>query len=200
MSRPRSSVSKDHISYFFEYGIDMDSKLIDFSTAGNSEVDLDSALAVRTIKSLRILDKIRPEEPITLLVNCEGGDVDAGLAVYDAILACKSPVHIEVIGVCYSMAAWVLQAGDVRRMHPHSSVMIHDGEGSVAGKKHEIDSSKKFSDEQDIVCEDILLDRIRERHPSFSRGRLRKLLATDTYLHPKQALELGLIDEIVGEI
>lgn len=190
-------VSRDTVSYFYEYGIDLDSKTLDFSNAGNGEVDLDQTLAVQTVKGLRILDRIRPEQPITILVNCEGGDVDAGLAVFDAIRACKSPVHIEVIGVCYSMAAWVLQAGDIRRIHPHSSIMIHDGEGQVAGKKHEIDSSKKFTDEQDVICENILLERIREKHPDFTRAKLRKLLATDTYLHPYQALDLGLVDEVI---
>lgn len=190
-------VTRDTVTAFFEYGMDLDTKTIDFSNAGNPDMDLDHVLAVRTIKALRILDRIRPEEPITVLVHCEGGDVDAGLAVYDQILRCKSPVHIEVVGLCYSMAAWVLQAGDVRRATQHSSIMIHDGEGTVSGKKHEIDSSKKFGDEQNIICEDIMLLRIREKHPEFTRARLRKLLATDTYLHPKQALALGLIDEVI---
>lgn len=194
----RNKVSRDHVDKWFNYGIDLDAKLVDFSNAGNEEVDLDSELAVRTVKALRILDRIRPEDPITLLIHCEGGDVDAGLAVYDAIRRCKSPVHCEVVGVCYSMAAWVLQAGDVRRMHKHSSLMIHDGEGSVSGKKHEIESSKKFTDYQDRICEDILLDRIREKHPEFTRTKLRKLLATDTYLTPEEALELGLVDQVIS--
>lgn len=190
-------VSRDHIDHWYVHGIDLDGKLLYFSNGGDDEVDLDSNLADKTIRSLRILDRVRPEAPITILMNCEGGDVSAGLAVYDAIRACKSPVHIEVVGVCYSMAAWVLQAADRRIMYPHSSLMIHDGESSVSGKKHEIDNSKKFGDDQDKICEDIMLARIRERHPDFSRARLRKLLATDTYLHPEQALALGLIDEIV---
>lgn len=190
----------DHVDRFFDYGLDLDAKLIDFSTGREeSTEDLDVQLAMRTIKSLRILDRIRPEEPITLLINCQGGDVDYGLAVYDEIRRCKSPVHIEVLGMCWSMAAWVLQAGDVRRIHKHASIMIHDGEGSVSGKKHEIDNSKRFQDEQNILCEDILLLRIRERHPDFTRSKLRKLLATDTYLRPQQAIDLGLVDEIIGE-
>lgn len=190
-------VSRDHIDHWYNYGVDLDGKLIEFSHGSADDHDLDHDLAMRTIKSLRILDRLRVEQPITMLMNCTGGDVDHGFAVYDAIIACKSPVHIEVVGMAYSMAVWVLQAADVRRMYRHSSLMIHDGEGSVSGKRHEIDSSKKFTDDQDRICEDILLERIREKHPEYPRSRLRKLLATDTYMSARQALDLGLIDEIL---
>jgi ATP-dependent protease ClpP protease subunit len=65
--------------------------------------------------------------------------------------------------------------------------MIHDGEGPKNG----------FFRERDNLCRKILLDKIRAKNPDFSASRLQKMLDKDTYLWPAQALELGLIDEII---
>lgn len=197
MSRSRRHA--EPVSTFMDQDIDLETKTLTFDNGGSPDIDLDGNLAMRTVKALRILDRIRPEQPITILVNCEGGDVHSGLMVYDAIQRCVSPVHIEVVGMAYSMAAWVLQAGDIRRATKHSSIMIHDGDAAVSGKKHEMDSSRRMIALLDTQCEDILLARIREVHPRYTRAKLQALLATDTYLTPKQALELGLLDEIVGD-
>lgn len=194
----RRKTYTEPVSTFYDLDLDIESRTIVFDNAGNETTDLDSALAMRTVKALRILDRLSLDA-ITILINCEGGDVTAGLMVYDEIMRTSSPVHIEVVGVCYSMAAWVLQAGDHRRATRHSSIMIHDGESSASGKKNELRSVRKFQDDQDKLCEDILLARIKEKHPRFTRAKLQALLATDTYLHPHEALELGLIDAVIGD-
>ena len=197
MARSSSRIDRDTIDLFYTHGLDIEGKAIDLSNAGNPDMDLDHALAVQVIKGLRILDRIRPEQPITVLIHCEGGDVDAGLAIYDAIRSCKSTVHCEVLGIANSMAAWVLQAGSWRTMHRHSSLMIHDGEGSVGGTEPVIESTRRFQKKQNRLCEEILLERIRQVQPGFTLRRLRKMLSTDTYLTAEEALALGLIDEIV---
>lgn len=72
-------------------------------------------------------------------------------------------------------------------MTRNSSIMIHDGEGEKS----------RFFREMDVRCRDILLARIREKHPRYQAVSLQKLLDTDTYMWPEQALELGLIDAII---
>lgn len=192
-----SKFSRDHVGQFYAYGVDVETKTIDFSSAGDDEDDLSPSLAVQTIKSLRLLDRIRPEEPITMLINCGGGDVAAGLAVYDEIRRCTSQVHTVVTGVAYSMAAWVLQAGDVRKANKHASIMIHDGEGGVVGSMSNMQRWLKYHQETDKICESILLDRIRVKHPDYTRLQLQKLLKVDTILWAQQAIDLGLLDEVV---
>lgn len=194
----RNRLDTSSIDTFLVHGVDPERRVIDFSYVDDGDDDLDKALAIRTIKALRTLDSINQDKPITVLINCNGGDVVQGLAVYDTIMQCTSPVHTEVVGVAYSMAAWVLQAGDVRRMHRHSSLMIHGGETMVSGSKKSMDNWARFYQELDAVCEDILLNRIREKKPRFTRARLQKLLEADTLLWSPQALELGLVDEIIG--
>lgn len=185
-------INRDHISNYYDHGIDLDSKTIDFSG------EITEELAVRTIKSLRILDRILPEKPITIMINSEGGEVDQGLAIYDEIRRCKSQVNTEVVGVAYSMAAWILQAGDTRRATRHSSIMIHQGEeGGLGDRKKDIKKWLRYSDEQDLLCENILLEKIHVRHPEYTRKSLRGLLDVDTIMWPTQAVELGLLDEII---
>lgn len=193
----RNRLDTSSIDTFLVHGVDVDRRLVDFSYIDGGDDDLDKSLAMRTIKALRVLDSVNTDQPITILVNCGGGDVVQGLAVYDTIMQCKSPVHVEVVGSAYSMAVWVLQAGDVRRMHRHSSLMVHSGETMVSGSKKSMDNWARFYQELDAVCEDILLGRIREKKPRYTRAKLQKLLEADTLLWSPQALELGLIDEIV---
>lgn len=192
-----SKIYKDQIHLFFEHGVDISTKTIYLGYGGDEEMDVDQVLASNVIKGLRILSSIRPEDPINIIMNCQGGDTQHGFAIYDAIRMSPSQVHVTIIGHCYSMAAWILQAADVRRMSEYSSIMIHDGDNAVSGRKDETRSWYKFYQEQDELARDILLQRIREKNPSFPANKLDKMLKTDTILWPNQALELGLIDEIV---
>lgn len=190
-------VNKEQIWLFYEHGIELSTKTIYLGYGADDEMDLDQKVTADVLKGLRILSSIRPEEPISILMNNTGGDTQHGLAIYDAIRNVASPVHITVYGHCYSIGAWILQAGDMRRMSKHSSLMIHDGDSIVSGRKEEFKNWHKFYQEQDQVCRDILLERIHEKNPKFSISKLERMLKTDTIMWPKQALELGLIDEVI---
>lgn len=180
-------ISKEYIQYFYEHNVDISTKTIYFGYGQeSSDVELDHKLTADVLKGLHLLSHIRPEEPINIILNCGGGDVDHGLGIYDTIRECKSPVHIYVTGAAHSMAAWVLQAADLRVMSPSSSIMIHDGSGPKDG----------YTKKQDRYCKQILLEVIRRKHPNFSTIKLQKMLDTDTYFTATEALELGLIDKI----
>lgn len=179
-------VNKEQVWLFFEHGVELATKTIYLGTGDSDDYDLDQKVTADVLKGLRILSSIRPEEPISIILNNQGGETQHGLAIYDAIRSLSSPVHITVYGHCYSIGAWILQAGDVRRMSKHSSLMIHHGSGDKT----------TFDREMDEKCVDILLDRIKEKHPDFSKKQLDKMLLKDSYMWPEDALKLGLIDEI----
>jgi ATP-dependent Clp protease, protease subunit len=193
-----SRISRDHVDNFFEQHVDLGTRTIYYGYGDEAEEGIDHILTASVLKGLHMMSRNRADEPILLLINCEGGDVQHGLAVYDRIQAMKCVVTAEVWGSCYSMAAWVLQAADVRRMSKSSSLMIHDGDQSLNGKKKDMIQWQKFDQERDKICEEILLTRIRQKDPSFSLRKLQKMLATDTIMWPQQALELGLIDEVIA--
>lgn len=190
-------MSRDHVDNFFEKHVDLGTRTIYYGYGDEAEEGIDHVLTAAVLKGLHLMSRNRADEPILFLINCEGGDVQHGLAVYDRIEAMKCRVTAEVWGSCYSMAAWVLQAADVRRMSKSSSLMIHDGDGSLNGKKKDMIQWQKFDQERDKLCEEILLRRMRQKDPSITLRKLQKMLATDTILWPHQALELGLIDEVI---
>lgn len=192
-----TKVNRDHIWMFFEHGIDISTKTLYLGYGADDEMDLDQKATADVLKGLHVLSNIRPEEPIRILLNNTGGDTQHGLAIYDAIHNVTSPVHITVYGHCYSIGAWILQAADKRIMSKHSSLMIHDGDSVVSGKKEEFKNWHKFYEEQDHRCREILLERIREVQPGYTLRQVEKMLKTDTVMWPAQALALGLIDEII---
>lgn len=179
-------LNKDSIQLFLEHNLDVSSRTIYFGYGIESEDEIDHVLAAGILKSLHVLSRTRPEEPITMLINCNGGDAQHGLAIIDVMSSMKAPITAIVQGHCHSMAAWVLQAADHRVMTLNSSLMIHNGE-SV---------KDKYNAELDRRCNKILLDRIHEKQPSYTEAKLNRILQTDYYIWPAEALEWGLIDEI----
>jgi ATP-dependent Clp protease, protease subunit len=191
--------TKDDLDKFYDYDIDVPHRTIYLG----SDVDDDgldhgvnAAMAERIIKALHLLDQ--KQEPITILMNNPGGDWYHGMAIYDAIKGCQSEVTIKATGYVMSMGAVIFQAADHRLMTPNAKLMIHYG---TAGS-HETHSKifQKWAKEYEKVDqqqEDLLLEKIREKHPTFKREELEKLLNYDAILTAKEAVNLGLADDIL---
>ena len=194
---------RDDIEKFYHYGVDIPSKTL-FIGSGNYSDDepkndggVNYIMAEKAVKGLHILDSKNRNKAITILMNNVGGDEYHGLAIYDAIKACKSKTRIKVYGHAMSMGAWILQAADKRYLSQHSTVMIHYGTWEFAG--HALDA-KETAKENDRLCslmEDHLLQRIKEKHPRYTRETLQELMRFDRYLTSSQAIELGLADSII---
>lgn len=133
---------------------------------------------------------------ITVDVCSSGGEVTAGLYLYDQIIAIqnKGPrVEINVRGEACSMAAVLLQAGSVRRMGQNALLMLHRAGGGTVGNITEM--------EDDIATTKLLesiLIRLLASRSSKDEAYFRKLVSRrkDLWLSATEALDLGLIDEI----
>ena len=151
-----------------------------------------------TIKNLHALDT--EPETVTIYLNSEGGEVDSGFALYNAIKAMKSLVRCIVWGQASSIASIILQACDERILLPNTYVMIHAGKDGTMDAPRDIQKQwAKFSDVQMKWMEDIYLEKIKTKR-SCSRKRLQEMLKTDTILTSEQAVKLGLADMIKGVI
>jgi ATP-dependent Clp protease, protease subunit len=202
-TRMSKRVNRDDIDKFHDYSLYIPGRTIymgsehinddDFSESG-----VEATMAERQIKNLHILD-IASDEPITIIMNNPGGDVNHGLAIYDAIRACRSRIIIKVFGHAMSMGSIILQAADERIMSENSSQMIHYG--AFAVDKHSktgykiVDEFKRI----DKWMEKMYLDKIKEKQPHFTLARLQRMLDHDTFLSAKESVELGLADKILGE-
>jgi ATP-dependent Clp protease protease subunit len=198
-----SRTKNDNVEAFHGYGIHVPTRTIFMGSESSSDYGLDSgtesgtdhAMAERVIKNLHILEQLG-NEPIIIIMDNIGGDVWHGRAIYDAIKACRSHVTILVRGHAMSMGAYILQAADHRVMSPGAKIMIHYGHISVHGEAltvyKQIDAYKR----EDREMERIFLEKIIAKRPDFTIKRLRRMLSNDTFLNAKQAMDIGLADEI----
>lgn len=193
-------VNRDDIDKFHDYSLYIPTRTLYMGSEtvdGDSESGVDALMAARMIKNLSILDTLSADQ-IHIIMNNPGGEVVHGLAIYDAIKACRSRVLMTVFGHAMSMGSVIFQAADERVMAPNSSMMIHMGyvgvEGHAKTTYRQIEESKRA----DKTVENMYLEKIREKHPEFSTQRLKGMLDHDTFLTPAQAVELGLADKVLG--
>lgn len=133
-----------------------------------------------------------------IILNSTGGSVSEGLGIIDLIQLYPGKVTVDVIGSAESMAAVILQAGDVRRMAPSSFIMIHQGtDAPDEGTKKDIKSYLKLSDDLDDRCDSLVLKRIQKKHPKYSWSQFRAATENNIYFTAAKALEWGLIDSIM---
>lgn len=193
-------ITRDDIDKLYDYDLFTPTRTIYMGSVttdpyeGDSGVDAN--MAERVIKALHILDQ--KNEPITIIMNNPGGDYYHGMAIYDAIKSCQSHVTVKVYGMAMSMGAVILQAADERIMSPYSKCMIHYGQNGMNTTHTKIfekwaDESKKTNKEM----EDILLAKILQVKPHYTRDDLKKLLDYDTILTAKETVDLGLADKVL---
>jgi ATP-dependent Clp protease protease subunit len=181
---------RDTFEVFFEQGIDLANRTMLVWGA------VDEELLKRTVMGLHVLGT---SGPICILLNSTGGDVEPGLAIYDVISRHDSPITIRVIGEALSMGCVILQAGDIREATERSSLLYHVGEESYGpDHPHNIKALMQFRSKLDDMIDNIMLDRINEKHPDepWSMAKFRKNQLFDRYLTAEEAVELGLIDRI----
>lgn len=158
--------------------------------------DITRDSAESTIKGLHILGSIS-SDPITIILNSDGGEVNQGLAIMDMIRRQQSHITIDVYGEACSMASIILQAADTRRMAPTARLMMHVGTIAYDNHVNVVKRWAKYEAKEDKICTDKLLERIREKHPDFSRAKLSKMLEFDTILTADETVEIGLADSII---
>lgn len=130
---------------------------------------------------------------IQIVLNSGGGDIYAGLAIYDAIMECKVPVVIKSYGHCMSAAMLIMQAGDLRVSSPNCTFMMHYGTTGYQGNTVDF---QKWGKESQRACE-LMVDILAERFKGKNKlEKIRRMLETDTIISPKDAKKLGLIDKI----
>jgi len=143
---------------------------------------------------LLFLESEDPEKEINFYINSPGGSVTAGLAIYDTMQFIKPPLSTLCLGQAASIAAILLLAGAKGRRYalPHSRIMMHQPLGGAQGQASDIE----------IQAREIL--RIREElnnivvhHSGQNLRKIERDTDRDMFLTPEQAVEYGLIDEVI---
>lgn len=197
-------LNKDHIDYFFDYGLDMDNRTIYLGSAEYDEEGdasgVDFYMTEKFIKALHLLEKTGPngDRPIHIMMNNPGGCMINGMAIYDAIKAAKNHVTITVYGDACSMGCIILQAADERILAPHSVVMFHEGyDGYNSNHPEIIRRWVKFNERYANFLDNILLTKIKEKQPDLKDKKFQELNVFDTIFTAQEAVDFGLADKIL---
>jgi ATP-dependent Clp protease, protease subunit len=140
------------------------------------------------------LESEDPEKEISFYINSPGGSVTAGLAIYDTMQFIKPPVSTLCLGQAASMGAILLTAGHRSRRYalPHSRIMIHQPLGGAQGQATDLEIQAR-----EILRMREELNNIFVRHSGQKLARIEKDTDRDMFMSPEQAVEYGLIDEVI---
>ena len=157
-----------------------------------SPVDDDVANII--IAQLLFLEAEDATKDAYMYVNCPGGVVTAGLAIYDTIQYIKTPVSTICIGQAASMGALLLTAGTKGKRYalPNSRMMIHQPLGGAQGQATDIEIQT-----HEIIRVKKLINEIFAKHTGQPLSKILKDTDRDFYMTPEQAVEYGLIDEVI---
>ncbi len=136
---------------------------------------------------------------VTVYINSPGGEVNAGLMIYDAIQGSKLKIDLVCTGMAASMDAVILCGGKKgnRYILPHSKVMTHeplirDGLGGSATSIMHI--SESISETKNLLSE------IMSKHTGKTVEEINKAIAFDNYMDAKTAIEFGMCDKVLERI
>ena len=158
----------------------------------NGEIN-DNTAALITAQLLYLSSKDQNKD-ISLYINSPGGSITAGMAIYDTMNFIKCDVSTICVGMCASMAAFLLAGGKQGKRYalPNSEIMIHQPLGGGQGQATDIS----------IIAERLLkvkkrLNCILAKNTNKSLEQIEKDTDRDHFLDPKDALEYGIIDKII---
>lgn len=180
---------KTDLSGWLDKGVDLEGRRI--CLIGEVSEETVSPL----IKALIVMGE--GSDPIHFYLHTEGGDVDAGFALFDAIKRCECEVLGHVLNAAYSMGAILLQACDRRSIAPLGALMVHIGEEGQEGHPTTVRSWIRHYDRLSDRMVDILSEKMQEKNPFRTREAVRELLQFDTIYTAEEAVQVGLVDEIV---
>ena len=146
------------------------------------------------VAQLLYLESDNPDKDINLYINSPGGPVTSGLAIYDTMQFVKPDISTMCIGQASSMGALLLAAGakGKRFCLPHSRVMIHQPLGGFQGQATDIDIHAR-----EILKIREQLNEILAAHSGQTVKTIAKDTERDNFMGPAEALEYGLVDQIL---
>ena len=138
-----------------------------------------------------------PKADIHLYINSPGGSVTAGLAIYDTMQFLSCPVATYCMGLAASMGSMLLTAGAKGKRYalPNAEIMIHQPSGGFGGTAADIAITV-----ENIKKTKARLNKLYIKHTGRTLDQLEKDMERDKWLNPAEALEYGLIDNILEKI
>ena len=150
------------------------------------------------VAQLLFLESENPDKEINMFINSPGGVITAGMAIYDTMQFIRCPVATYVMGQACSMGSFLAQAGTPgkRFMLPYARHMIHQPSGGARGMQSDIEIQYK-----EITKMKTILTELYVKHNTAGKTYedFEKDMDRDTFMSAQEALDYGLIDQIITE-
>jgi len=157
----------------------------------NGEITDESSNVV--VAQILYLDSLNHDD-INIYINSPGGSITAGMAIYDTMNFVKSDISTICIGMCASMAAFLLSSGEKNKRYalPNSEIMIHQPLGGAQGQATEI----KIAAERILKLKEKL-NIILSKNTHQDLKKIENDTERDYFMSSDEALEYGIIDNIL---
>ena len=157
-------------------------------------IPINDQIANLIVAQLLYLEREDPDKDISLYINCPGGVISAGFAIYDTMQLIKPDVSTICVGLAASMGTVLLAAGanGKRFSLPHATIHMHQAMGGAQGQAADIEIAAR-----EIMRLQESIRKILSYHTGQSIEKIIQDTDRDFYLDPEQAVEYGLVDEIL---
>ena len=157
---------------------------------------VDDQIANLIVAQLLHLESEDPDKDISIYVNSPGGDVYAGLAIYDTMQFIKPDVQTICVGIAMSMGALLLAGGAAgKRMSlPNSKILIHQVSSGFEGQATDIEIHAR-----EIIDVRRRLDEILAKHTGQPFEKITNDTDRDYFMSSAEAVEYGIIDRVITE-
>ena len=158
------------------------------------EINHESACAL--IRQIMILATEDAKSPIRLLINSPGGEITAGLLIYNVIQSCPAPIELFCLGRAYSMAAVLFASGNYGRyILPNSEVMLHE---PLLGNRVGGSASSIKSISDSLLEMRQKMNQLLAKHTGKTVEEIAEATVYDHYFTAEESVAFGLADKIVN--
>ena len=156
---------------------------------------IDDDIANLVVAQLLHLESVDPDRDIAMYINCPGGVVYSGLAIYDTMRFIKPDVATVCCGVAMSMGSLLLAGGTAgkRSSLPNGRILVHQPSGGFQGQASDIEIHAR-----EALALRRRLEEIYAEHTGKPVEEISEAIERDRFLSPSEAMEFGLIDRIMN--
>src|ERR1700742_1116832 len=157
---------------------------------------IDDTVANLIVAQLLHLESQDPDKDISIYINCPGGSIYSGLAIYDTMQFIKPDIQTICVGIAMSMGSLLLMGGahGKRFSLPNSRILIHQPSSGFEGQSTDIEIHAN-----EILKTRARIDQIYAHHTGKSVEEVHVDMERDRFFNPEQAAEYGLIDRVIEE-
>jgi ATP-dependent Clp protease protease subunit len=155
---------------------------------------IDDTIANLIVAQLLHLESQDPDKDISIYINCPGGSIYSGLAIYDTMQFIKPPIQTICVGIAMSLGSLLLAAGakGKRFALPNSRILVHQPSAGFEGQATDIEIHA-----QEILNIRARIDEIYAEHTGQTVEQIHEDMERDRFFKADEAVEYGLIDRVI---